>query len=208
VHGVVGSTEQVARYGAVIDGQTRRLSRLVEEVLLFAATREHRYRYELTTLGVPEIIDRALSEIADLVEASGFTVERDVPGDLPPVRGDLAALSQCLENLITNALKYSGGEKWIGIRARTEADPASVTHEVVITVEDRGIGIDSGDLTHVFEPFYRSARAIEAQIHGTGLGLSLARNIAEAMRGRLTAKSGPGPGVEFSLHLPVLPDEG
>jgi signal transduction histidine kinase len=75
---------------------------------------------------------------------------------------------------------------------------------VAISVQDHGIGIDKSDLMHVFEPFYRSPAVRDAQIHGTGLGLPLAKNIAEAMGGRLTVESKLGVGSVFTVHLPSV----
>jgi signal transduction histidine kinase len=72
-----------------------------------------------------------------------------------------------------------------------------------VSVEDRGIGIDSSEVPHIFDPFYRSPAVAAAQIHGTGLGLPLAKNIAEAMGGRLTVVSKLGVGSVFTLHLPI-----
>ena len=204
-HGVVRTREQVDRYGHVIEEQTRQLSRLVEEVLLFAATREDRHRYNSRPLQVSEIVDAALAATADLIEAAQFHVERDTPSSLPRVRGDLSALSQCVQNLITNALKYGGDQRWLGIRASVHQD-SSRGREIRIEVSDRGAGIAAQDLPHVFEPFFRSESAASAQIHGTGLGLSLAKNIAEAMQGQLTVVSRPGNGTTFTLRLPAEPD--
>lgn len=203
-HGVVGTPDQIEQYGKAIQGQTRQLSRLVEEVLLFAATSEDRHRYNPRPLEVSAIVDSTLAATSDLIEAAEFVVERDVPANLPQVHGDLAALSQCLQNLVTNALKYGGTQtqKWIGIRASLHQD-SSGNREVRIGVSDRGPGIDLPDLPHIFEPFFRSSSATKAQIHGTGLGLSLAKNIAEAMQGQLTVVSFPGKGTTFTLHLPA-----
>jgi signal transduction histidine kinase len=72
-----------------------------------------------------------------------------------------------------------------------------------VSVEDRGIGIDSSEIPHIFDPFYRSPVVAAAQIHGTGLGLPLAKSIAEAMGGRLTVVSKLGVGSVFTLHLPI-----
>jgi signal transduction histidine kinase len=122
---------------------------------------------------------------------------------LPQVTGDLSALSQCLQNLITNALKYGSEQHWIGIQTRLTEHGLS-GKEIQISISDRGIGIDAADLPHIFEPFYRSPLVAAAQIHGTGLGLPLARSIAEAMKGELTVTSVPGRGSTFTLHLPCL----
>jgi signal transduction histidine kinase len=200
-HGVVEGKQQLAQYGSVIGTQARQLSALVERILLFAATREGRQRYSPRLLKVSEIVDAALADTGDLTRTAEFTVAQEIEPKLPCVMGDLTALSQCLQNLITNALKYGGQQRWIGIRARLNAHGPS-GGEVEISVSDRGIGIGSADLPHIFEPFYRSSSVAAAQIHGTGLGLPLAKSIAEAMKGQLTVASVPGRGSTFTIHLP------
>jgi signal transduction histidine kinase len=199
-NGVVGSGRQMAQYGAVIGNQARQLFGLVERILLFAATRQGRLHYNLRPVQVHEVVDTALASTAGLIEAGHFTVECDIQEDLPPVAGDAAALSQCLQNLITNALKYGSERRWIGIRARAD-DSGSAGRQVQISVSDRGIGIGTADLPHIFEPFYRSPSVRAAQIHGTGLGLPLSQSIAEAMKGRLTVTSVMGRGSTFTLYM-------
>ena len=200
-HGVVEGKQQLAQYGAVIGNQARKLFEMVEQILLFAAIREGHQRYSLRPLTVTEIIDSALSNTAGLIHEAKFKVEQEIEPNLPGVTGDLSALSQCLQNLITNALKYGSERRWIGIQARLTEHGLS-GKEIQISVSDRGIGIDSADLPHIFEPFYRSPHVAAAQIHGTGLGLPLARSIAEAMKGELSVRSVPGRGSTFTLHLP------
>lgn len=210
--GVVETRQQMAQYGSVISNQAKQLLGLVERILLFAATRQGPLHYNLRVLEVQEIVDDALASAAGLLEANHFTVDCDIPDELPKVKGDAHALSQCLQNLITNAVKYGAKDgkeqqRWIGIRARvTEA--GSHGAEVEISVADRGIGIGAPDLPHIFEPFYRSPSVKAAQIRGTGLGLPLSRSIAEAMNGRLTVDSVPGHGSTFTLHLPCVKQSG
>ena len=200
-HGVVEGKQQLIQYGSVIGSQARQLSGLVEQILLFAAAREGRQRYNSRLVQIPEMIDAALNNTAGLIRSAQFTVERDLAPNLPGVVGDPSALSQCLQNLITNALKYGGEKRWIGIRASIKARGA-MSKEIQISISDRGMGIASSDLPHIFEPFYRSSSVAAAQIHGTGLGLPLAKSIAEAMKGDLTVTSTPGQGSTFTLHLP------
>jgi signal transduction histidine kinase len=200
-HGVVEGKQQLAQYGIVIGNQARKLFDMVEQILLFAAIREGHQRYSLRPLTVPEIIDSALSNTAGLIQEARFKVDQDIEQDLPNVSGDLSALSQCLQNLITNALKYGSEQRWIGVQARFIEHGLS-GKEIQISVADRGMGIHSADLPHIFEPFYRSPLVAAAQIHGTGLGLPLAKSIAEAMEGHLTVRSVPGRGSTFTLHLP------
>jgi signal transduction histidine kinase len=200
-NGVVETGRQMAQYGSVIGNQARQLFGLVERILLFAATRQGRLRYNLRPVQVHEVVDAALASTAGLIEAGHFTVECNIEENLPQVIGDAAALSQCLQNLITNALKYGSGQQWIGIRASAHQHGSS-GKEVEISVSDRGVGIGPADLPHIFEPFYRSPSVLAAQIHGTGLGLPLSRSIAEAMNGRLAVTSVPGRGSTFTLYVP------
>ena len=200
-HGVVEGKPQLEQYGSVIGAQARKLFEMVEQILLFAAIREGKQRYSLRPLEVSEILDAALSGTSGLIRTAGFNVEQQIEPGLPQIVGDLPALSQCVQNLITNALKYGREQKWIGIQARLSEHGLS-GKEVQISVADRGIGIDPGELRHIFEPFYRSPSVTAAQIHGTGLGLPLAKSIVEAMNGQVSVKSTPGQGSTFTLHLP------
>ncbi len=199
-NGVVDGTPQLREYGTVIGEQTTHLSGLVERVLLFAATRDGRPRDLTEPLAPAGIIDAVLASTEGLIRAAQFTIERDLPPHLPPIVGERIAVSQCIENLITNAIKYSRDERWIGIRARV-VEAAPDQRQVQISVSDMGIGIAAGDLPHIFEPFYRSAAVQRAQIHGTGLGLALAKQLAESMGGTLTVVSEPGRGSTFTLSL-------
>ena len=175
---------------------------MVEQILLFAAIREGHQRYSLRPIEVSEILDAAVSSTAGLVRTAGFQMEQEIEPNLPQILGDLSALSQCLQNLITNALKYGSDQRWIGIRARL-AEHGLSGKEIQISVSDRGIGIAPGELPHIFEPFYRSPSVMAAQIHGTGLGLPLAKSIVEAMKGQVTVKSAPGVGAHSPCICPA-----
>jgi signal transduction histidine kinase len=199
--GVVHGRDQLTQYGSVISQQVGQLSGLVEQILLFAGTNREPQRFSLQPVALPELIDATLASAAGLIQAGQFSVDREIDPNLPPVMGDPVALSQCLQNLITNALKYGREQRWIGVRAHLAQHGAS-GREIQVSIADRGIGIDAADLPHIFEPFYRSPSAAAAQIHGTGLGLTLAKRIAEAMKGQLTVTSNPGRGSTFTLHLP------
>ncbi len=198
--GVVDNPDQLTRYGKVIKKQAAQLARLVEQILLFAAIRKDRLNYTMRPLAVDDVVATALNDAAEVIHGAGFQVQQSLEPGLPPVLGDTAAISQCLQNLITNAVKYGGADRWIGVRAGRGEDEGHGT-EVHISVEDHGDGISSAELQRIFEPFYRSPAATAAQIHGSGLGLALARNIAEALGGHLTAASEPGKGSCFTLHL-------
>jgi two-component system, OmpR family, sensor histidine kinase SenX3 len=201
VDGVVGDKNRMAHYGTAIVGQAQQLTELIEQILLFSATEKDRFRYHFQSVRIEDLIEASLSHTSALIRSAGVTVEAQIQQDLPPLRVDVKAFSQCLQNLITNAVKYGGEQRWVGIKVTQ----VSRNHgkEIRIAVEDKGIGIGSDDLEHVFEPFYRSPVATAAQIHGSGLGLPLAKTIAEAMGGRLTVESIPDKGSTFTVHLPT-----
>jgi signal transduction histidine kinase len=201
-HGVVADPTQVSRYGASILKQARQLTHLVEQVLLFASTQQKAGNYQLVPVPVDEAIDAALENTAGLAKAAGIAVERRVEAGLPPVAADFGALSQVLQNLITNAIKYGSDGRWLGITANARRENGVVVG-IDIAVSDKGPGIAASEIKHIFEPFYRSPSVAGSNVHGTGLGLPLARTIVEAMRGSLTVASEPGQGSAFTIHLGV-----
>jgi signal transduction histidine kinase len=131
----------------------------------------------------------------------GYTIEQRIEPGVPPVVGDLSGIVACLQNFITNATKYGGQDRWVGLSATRY--PTGRGDEIQISVQDHGQGIASEDVAHVFEAFYRSPSAVSAQIPGTGLGLAVAKNIAEAMGGRISVQTAVGVGTTFVLHLPA-----
>ena len=204
-HGVVEDKQQLLRYGNSIVKQTRQLTQLVDQVLLFASTQQSQRLYEQGPVNIAEVVDAAFEGTSATVAAAGFTVERQVEAGLPPVNADFTALVRSLQNLITNAVKYGGDNRWLRVTAAAVRGKGR-TEEIEVVVEDHGLGISKEEIKHVFEPFYRSPAVNESGIHGTGLGLPLARTIVEAMGGRLTARSELGKGSSFTIHLPVAED--
>jgi signal transduction histidine kinase len=200
--GLIDDKEKQTRYGQAIVGQAQQLSDLVEQILLFSATRKDRHRYHFQTIDIAELVDSTLQANAALIQSAGITVEREVQSDLPAIFADPKALSQCLQNLIGNAIKYGGDSRWLGIQA-SSVNGSNGKAEIRVSISDRGIGISKADQSHIFEPFYRSSEVTAAQIHGNGLGLPLAKTITEDMGGRLTVQSNPGKGSTFTLHLPA-----
>jgi signal transduction histidine kinase len=202
---VPDSNGQVRQYGELIREEGWKLKGVVDQVLQFASIQSGRRQYNLQPIRVEEICEDTLSKEAPRILSAGYELEKDISRALPLVNADTSALSQCIQNLINNALKYSGDSRWLAIRTGTAEGKTGL--EVIITVEDKGIGIDPSDVPHIFDPFYRGQGALASQIHGTGLGLCMVRESAVAMGGDVTVKSAPGKGSIFTIHLPaVLPD--
>jgi signal transduction histidine kinase len=152
------------------------------------------------------VADRAVADLTASGDLSNVAVELDVDHGgrpTPVVMGDPDALRRALQNLLANAVRHGGDGGWVGLAVR--AEPPIAPREVVVEVRDRGRGIDPDDLDHVFEPFYRGRHAVEQQVRGNGLGLSLVKRIVETYGGRVTAASTPGEGAIFTVVLPVAP---
>jgi signal transduction histidine kinase len=202
-HGIVDSPEKVAQYGDVIHREGKRLADMVEQVLEFAGAQSGRERYEFRPTGVAEFIEGAVSACRVQIQEKDFSVEMVIEPNLPAVQADGAALRRAMQNLIGNAIKYggkNGTQRWARVSAQTSDEKAN---EVKIAVEDGGLGIDSADIPHIFEPFYRGQEALAAQIEGSGVGLSLVKQIVDAHGGRISVKSTPGTGSVFTIYLPV-----
>lgn len=197
--GVIQGKSDLAEYGSMVMGQSRQLMEYVDRILLFASIRSGKDRYNIRPLQISEILQRVHKNMATLIIETSCTIEQVIEPALPCVLGDQLAVCSCLENLITNAIKYGGTDRRIRISACVQTTESG--KEVAISVQDRGIGIHSSELKQIFEPFYRSPEARRAQIPGTGLGLSVCKHLAEAMGGSLSVNSEVGAGSVFTLHL-------
>lgn len=199
--GIVEDSQQIREYGGMIRDQGRRLERMVDEVLLFAAGKFDRAGIELAPVELAGIVTQSLEIAEPMLRAAGFAVEKEISSDLPVVVADAGAVSKCVENLVSNAVKYAGEKRWLAVRARlAEAERQS---EVQISVEDKGIGIPAADLASIFEPFYRVQSSRDGQIRGVGLGLYLVKRLMEGMGGRVSVSSKLGHGTFFVLHFPI-----
>ena len=199
--GVVPDPVQARQYGELIETEGRRLTDMVEQVLEYAGLTDHRRPVAAHPVDVGGLVRDVLAACTPLFDTEGFHVAVEIQGQVPLVMADEDAIRRALNNLVSNALKYGGDGRWLGITVDT------VTHRgqqyVQVSVSDKGQGIDPTDLPHVFESFYRGRQAIDRQIHGNGLGLSLVKRIAESHGGRVSVRSSPGEGATFTLQLPA-----
>ncbi|HLG59987.1 MAG TPA: HAMP domain-containing sensor histidine kinase [Vicinamibacterales bacterium] len=199
-HGVV-SGDRVKSYGQLLETEAKRLGEMVERVLQYAGIESGLGFGARVALSPSEIIDGAIDSSVPLLDTAEIQVHREIATGLPPVLGDAAALRSAVQNLIANAVKYGGRDRWVGIRAEHATDRRR--SEVRITVSDHGAGIPASELPHIFDPFYRGADAVDRQVHGNGLGLSLVKRIVNAHDGRVTVTTRAGAGSSFTISLPA-----
>ena len=196
--GVACDRSQVSRYGELIKGEGRKLSSMVEQILDFAGARSGRRRFAFADVRVNDVIANAVDGCRALLDEKHFDVQMALSEPMPTINADPTALSNAIQNLIANSVKYSNGSSWLRIASDNGGG------SIRVTVEDRGIGMSKVDVKHAFEPFYRSKDVVDAQIHGNGLGLSIVRQIVEAHKGKVMVESEPGKGSKFTIELPVL----
>lgn len=197
--GLVTDPERVKQYGELINQQSGRLNQMVEQVLSFAGMHSGALSRGRREVDVRRVIEICLDARRTELEGDGFGVEVALSPELPKVLGDERLLQTAIDNLLSNAQKHGREGRWIRISANFDADK----REIRIDVEDRGAGIGAGEQPEIFEPFYRGRAAIEAQIPGSGLGLSLVRGAAQAHEGSVSVGPRPGGGSIFTMCLPV-----
>ncbi|HYR84597.1 MAG TPA: ATP-binding protein [Terriglobia bacterium] len=178
----------------VIDEETDRLDSLVNETIRMARIEAGELRLERQPQVVGHLITAALNKLRILLEDREVCI--DAPDDLPEILADAELVGLTIRQLVTNALKYSNPESPIVIRARAENGYAR------ISVKDSGPGIPQTELPRIFEKYYRVEDGT-GRIPGTGMGLSIARDIVKAHGGEIWAESLPGQGSEFFLTLPL-----
>jgi signal transduction histidine kinase len=173
--------------------QTKRLVRLSDDALVLAQTQSEGFSLARTVVDVG-------SFVAECVEASAPNNPRvvvEVPAQPVPVELDPQRFRHVIDNLVSNALKYSSDDALVGVRAENG--------HAVIEVRDRGIGIPSGEMSTLFTRFGRASNARRKGIAGSGVGLYVARKIVEVHRGSLTVRSIENEGSTFTVVLPLAP---
>ena len=184
---------------------TERMIKIVNELLaidLSSASPDDVYQFGAVEL--ESLIKNILAEFYSPAQSKDINFVFDSPpSDLPPVRADLAKLKIVLENLIDNAVKYSarGGQIMIGIDDR---DVNSSQPKVKISIKDKGIGLSSEAKKKIFQKFYRAPEAVSLEPDGSGLGLSIAKDIIGKHGGTIWFESEAGSGAVFHFTLPLF----
>ena len=189
------SPEEIHECVDLLASEAERLSKLVEKLLDWSRLESGRRMLELTPTEVPVL----LAEIGEAYKAQQLpaTYQTDLDPDLPPLNVDRDAMAQVVLNLLHNAVKYTGPDKRIRVRARRAGKG------VAIEVEDNGPGVRPQDRKRIFERFYRADDLLSRSTEGTGLGLAISKKIVEAHGGRIELDSRMGEGSTFRIVLPA-----
>ena len=200
----LSSPEDTEKFLRAISREAMRLNQIVDNILDFARLESGKKVFQFSVVDVIPVLREAVDSFRPRLEDEGFLLDVDLPQDLPLVRGDAAALSQCVLNLLDNAMKYSRNRREVRVQAVARANGSGDAHTIAVSVRDRGIGISPRDQKRIFEKFVRIETGLVHDVRGTGLGLSLVDQIMRAHGGHIEVQSAVGEGSTFTLVLPAL----
>lgn len=187
--------EASVRQLSVVESETARLSRLIQNVLSYSRKQRDRLSVQLRDLDVVEVVERVIDHWKPLLDRAQIKLERDIPPQLH-ANADADALEQILGNLLSNVEKYALSGKFIRVSARR------IPNGIELAVEDRGPGIPTGKQELVFEPFERLRSDLREGVSGTGIGLTISRELAQLQGGSLQVDPTVRRGARFVLNLP------
>jgi signal transduction histidine kinase/DNA-binding response OmpR family regulator len=189
--------QQVIENLGIVVSEGERLTKLIDDVLDLAKIEAGKFSWNMASVSIKEVIERAVAATASLFDAKKLELVRDIAPDLPTITGDQDRLIQVVINLISNSVKFTDAGS-ITCSARQEGT------ELLISVKDSGIGIAPDDQPKVFEKFKQVGDTLTDKPKGTGLGLPICKEIVEYHGGRIWVESQPGHGSTFSFTLPIL----
>ena len=195
-------TETRQRFLKIMDGEARRMQRLIDDLISLSRIESEKYRLPDARVDLSELAAEVVNVFRSSHGTRGREVEMEIAPDLPVVQGDRAQLSQLLHNLIGNSVKY--GRPGTPIRVTLNEGPSGMTR---LTVADEGEGIGPDHLPRLTERFYRVDSGRSRAMGGTGLGLAIVKHIVERHRGRFDIASTLGKGTTITVLLPPPVEE-
>jgi signal transduction histidine kinase len=191
------SSERKEKYFNMILQQSERLSHLIENILDFSKMEagQKQFHFENTDLAV--VAENVIQSFQDRMAANNFQINLSISGSIHKINGDREAMEQVLYNLIDNAIKYSGKARKVDVNIDSDDE------SVLLSVKDYGIGIQKKEQEKIFQQSYRVGEELIRNVKGTGIGLTIVKQIVEAHKGKIIVESSPGKGSTFILKFPV-----
>jgi len=197
VEGKVRDEGKMDQYFSIIAQDTDKLTRLVNNLLDFTKIEEGKKEYVFAKTDLAGIAADEVEHFNKERAGAGPAIRLEIAGEIPALQADADALSRALANLLSNAVKFTPVGKAIRVGLSSNGK------DVVLDVEDEGIGIPPDETAKVFEKFFQGRNALEQSVKGTGLGLTLVKHIVEAHGGRILVESRLGQGSKFSMVFPI-----
>jgi signal transduction histidine kinase len=193
----VPSAERQRKYYTSILKQSERLSHLIDNILDFSKMEEGYKLFHFEKADIIPVLKDAVESFQQNIADKGFHINLAIPEPLPDVVFDREAMEQVIHNLLDNACKYSGDSREI------EVDLLSKGNKIVISIRDYGIGIKKEDYDKIFSRFYRAGDELTQTVKGSGIGLTIVKQIVEAHNGTIDVESEVGKGSKVTVRLPL-----
>jgi len=195
-HNRVETEERKSAYYSAMLEESEHLSHLIDNILDFSRIDEDRKKFNFTDLDMNELLVKFLESIGERMKEQGFDIRYESPVRVPLIRGDRDAMQQVLYNLVDNAIKFSGKSKQIDI----SLIPGD--NEIKFRIKDNGIGIPLKDREKIFDRFFRGDESQMLGIKGSGIGLTIVKQIVEAHGGSIDIESEVDKGTKVTVRLP------
>jgi PAS domain S-box-containing protein len=189
-------TDEQREFLAIVQRNANRLLALVGDLLFLAQIEAGKLSLEVDAVDLSALAAESVETARPLAEEKDITLIL-ATSPLPLLAGDRARLAQLLDNLVSNAVKFTPQGGRVDVRASSSRGNA------ILEVRDTGMGIPAEEQEHVFERFFRTSRATEQAIQGTGLGLAISKAIVHAHGGQITLASSDGEGATFRISIPI-----
>jgi signal transduction histidine kinase len=213
IGGVAGELNAThKRFLSTVKINADRMINIINNMIYVSELEGAPFQLDVKPTDVSEQINEAVDAIREQFEVRDLALSLEVADDLPPVRADPTRLRQVLDNLLSNAYKftYPGGQIKIVAQLHEgdemEAD-SSTAPVVLVSVADTGVGIALEEQEKIFEPFYRAENPLEVEASGVGVGLTMARSLVQVHGGRMWVESELGQGSVFYFTLPLSEQE-
>jgi signal transduction histidine kinase len=195
--GRVRTAERAQEYYRVINGEARKLTRLIENILDFSKMEAGLRPYRVAPCDVGELTRNVLDSMQSQFAQAQFQINTTIDAALPRVMVDCDAAEQALENILSNAMKYSGESRDIEVKV------GKASGHVCVSVSDHGIGIARREQKRIFRKFYRVDSGLSGGPQGCGLGLAIVDHTMRGHGGFVNVESEPHRGSTFTLHFPI-----
>jgi two-component system, OmpR family, phosphate regulon sensor histidine kinase PhoR len=201
VTGRVKIEDKKLEYYRIINSESDRMSRLINNLLDFGNLTRGIERKHFERTNIAQIVMKALEAYRHDVQKDGFVLNLETAPDIPDSYADPNAITMAFLNLLDNSVKYSGNQKQINVRLVRN------NGFLDLSVADKGIGIPAAEQQKIFDQFYRGSDPSVRRIRGSGIGLAITKHVAEMHGGVVLVESKPGEGSTFTLRIPIRDTE-
>jgi len=196
-HNRVGTEERKSAYYTAMLEESQHLSHLIDNILDFSRMDDDRKKYDFNVVNLDELLVKFIESTREMLPVPGFDIRYSRAERVPVVNADKNAILQVFYNLVDNAIKFSGTSRQIDVSL------FPVDNELVFSVKDYGIGISGKDQEKIFDRFYRGNEPQRMGIRGSGIGLTIVKQIVEAHNGTIAIESEVGKGSKVTVRLPL-----